>query len=139
MKRYRATPEGRAKHTLEKGRYRKTPAGRAAENRRKERYRKTSAGRAAESLRKRRYRKTEKGRVIQNAGRTVWKAIKSGKLQKEPCLICDSPDAQAHHPDYTEPLRVLWLCRQHHLAFHRDTFDLRHILISGRRPAHPLP
>ena len=139
QKQYRKTPEGKAKRTLASKQYRKTPEGRASHNRRKERYRKTPAGRIAENLRKRRYRKTEKGRAIQNAGRTVWKAIKRGKLVRKPCIICDSPDAQGHHFDYSKPLKVLWLCRKHHLAFHRDTFDLRSILISGRYPAHPLP
>ena len=41
-----------------------------------------------------------------------------GRLTREPCFVCDAADAQMHHPDYAEPLNVVWLCRKHHLWLH---------------------
>lgn len=46
--------------------------------------------------------------------------LKRGYLMREPCLICDdAAAAQMHHPDYAEPLKVVWLCRKHHLYLHK--------------------
>lgn len=44
---------------------------------------------------------------------------KRGKLVPEPCEVsgCESP-TEMHHPDYTKPLEVRWLCRDHHLVLH---------------------
>ena len=44
--------------------------------------------------------------------------IKREKLIKENCSICNSPDSEAHHPDYSKPLEVVWLCRLHHVELH---------------------
>ena len=44
--------------------------------------------------------------------------VKRGKLTREPCFVCDADDAEMHHPDYDKPLKIVWLCRQHHLYLH---------------------
>jgi len=41
-----------------------------------------------------------------------------GKLIQEPCFKCGSEESQMHHPDYTKPLEVVWLCRPCHLKTH---------------------
>lgn len=41
----------------------------------------------------------------------------SGKVQRQPCFICGER-AEAHHPDYSQPLSVTWLCPQHHKDAH---------------------
>jgi len=46
-------------------------------------------------------------------------AVKSGKLAKLPCAVCCSLDVQMHHPDYSEPYEVVWLCMKHHGVVHR--------------------
>lgn len=46
-------------------------------------------------------------------------ALRSGALVKQPCLICGNPHAQSHHPDYSHPLIVTWLCFSCHRAWHR--------------------
>lgn len=46
-------------------------------------------------------------------------ALKTGKLQKSPCVICGDVDSQAHHDDYNRPLDVTWYCKLHHEAWHR--------------------
>lgn len=47
----------------------------------------------------------------------VSNAIRDGKLKPQPCWVCGAK-AQAHHPDYSDPLGVVWLCEQHHREAH---------------------
>jgi hypothetical protein len=59
----------------------------------------------------------ERGKVSHK----VHHALKSGTLAKAPCEKCGSPKAESHHPDYSKPLKVQWLCRKcHHLEHHRN-------------------
>lgn len=44
-------------------------------------------------------------------------AVRSGKLTRHPCFVCGE-SAQAHHPDYSRPLDVVWLCLPHHRQAH---------------------
>ena len=48
-------------------------------------------------------------------------AIKMGRLQPLPCIICGAK-ANAHHSSYDEDMRtdVTWLCPDHHMELHRD-------------------
>lgn len=57
-------------------------------------------------------------KVRANARNLVAKAVKSGKLKKQPCFICGSEIVEAHHPDYNRPLDVIWLCNKHHREAH---------------------
>jgi hypothetical protein len=57
--------------------------------------------------------------AVSTARNAVYRALKAGRLTKEPCLFCDSPDVQAHHHDYSKPRDVTWLCRRHHKLVHR--------------------
>lgn len=50
-------------------------------------------------------------RAARNA---VYNAIKRGEMTKQPCEVCNDPEAQAHHDDYTKKLDVRWLCTTHH-------------------------
>lgn len=54
------------------------------------------------------------------ARRAVDSAIASGRLQSQPCERCNASKTQAHHDDYSEPLKVRWLCRPCHDAVHRE-------------------
>ena len=49
----------------------------------------------------------------------VASALKKGALKKRPCEKCSCKKVDAHHDDYTKPLKVRWLCRKHHLELHR--------------------
>lgn len=42
--------------------------------------------------------------------------VKRGKVRHLPCSVCNTFPSEAHHPDYTKPLEVIWYCREHHLA-----------------------
>lgn len=44
---------------------------------------------------------------------------KRGKLVPRSCEECGERKAQKHHPDYTKPLYVKWLCKRCHQALHR--------------------
>lgn len=58
--------------------------------------------------------KTEAHRVIQRLRR-------KGELKPEPCEVCQSAqNIHAHHDDYTKPLEIRWLCRSHHIEWHKS-------------------
>lgn len=48
-------------------------------------------------------------------------AIRDGLITRAPCVHCGNPKAQAHHDSYKEGnwLKVRFLCRLHHSAWHR--------------------
>lgn len=67
----------------------------------------------AEKLRiQRRYRKKYPDR--DRARDLVQRAIQSGVLIRSPCRVCGSLDSEAHHEDYSKPLKVMWFCPKHH-------------------------
>ena len=45
-------------------------------------------------------------------------ALKIGKVQKTSCVFCGNEKSEAHHPDYSKPLYVIWLCKLHHELQH---------------------
>lgn len=47
----------------------------------------------------------------------VSNAVRDGKLLRQPCWCCGQK-AEAHHPDYSRPLDVVWLCQEHHRQTH---------------------
>ncbi|MBE7502212.1 MAG: hypothetical protein HS113_18315 [Verrucomicrobiales bacterium] len=48
----------------------------------------------------------------------VGNAVRDGRLQRQPCTVCGYEQVEAHHPDYDNPLHVVWLCRDHHRMVH---------------------
>ena len=80
-------------------------------------YAQTDAGKLAHSkaLKKQNTTKPDqrKARII------VGNAVKYGRLFKVPCRDCGSFDVEGHHPDYTKPLFVIWLCNYHHRQEHK--------------------
>jgi hypothetical protein len=46
-------------------------------------------------------------------------ALRKGLLTREPCFMCGAK-AEMHHPAYSSPLLVTWLCRPHHRQVHRE-------------------
>ena len=58
--------------------------------------------------------------AIRRKARTTYKtALKRGKLQRLPCQVCGEAESDGHHPDYSRPLDVVWLCKPHHDEVHR--------------------
>lgn len=52
------------------------------------------------------------------ANNAVSNALKAKKIERWPCQVCGDPKSVAHHPDYDNPLGVVWLCQVHHKAAH---------------------
>ena len=48
----------------------------------------------------------------------IRRLILQGKIKRQPCEICGRK-SQTHHPDYSKPLEVKWLCLNHHKEVHR--------------------
>lgn len=64
------------------------------------------------------YYRQDKERIKVWARYTLRNAIARGTIQSESCAQCMLPKAEAHHPDYTSPYDVIWLCRPHHRKLH---------------------
>lgn len=85
----------------------------------REAYTKTEAYAASRSKATKRYRGRNPLRAI--AHTAVNKAIRDGRLVPWPvCAVpdCTNTKTEAHHPNYAEPLSVVWLCGHHHRAAH---------------------
>jgi hypothetical protein len=52
------------------------------------------------------------------ARESLSKAIKRGIIKRQPCEVCGNPRSHGHHPDYSRPLDVKWLCQPHHQQEH---------------------
>ena len=48
----------------------------------------------------------------------VRQAVRSGRLHRGRCEVCNSLRVDAHHDSYDQPLVVRWLCRSHHQQWH---------------------
>ena len=47
--------------------------------------------------------------------------IKQGILIKDTCKVCGTNEnVEAHHEDYSKPLEIIWLCRNHHREHHKN-------------------
>jgi Helix-turn-helix domain len=62
-------------------------------------------------------------------------AIRTGYLIREPCTLCGEPNSEAHHPDYSEPLRVIWLCGRHHKLHHHRLRAAQKLILQTRQSA----
>ncbi len=82
-------------------------------------YSKTDQGKQKHSEANDRWKEAHPDR--RNASHQVNNAVRDGKL--EPWPVCAVPSCcskpEAHHPDYSKPLDVVWLCRKHHYGAHR--------------------
>lgn len=80
------------------------------------RYRQRPEVAAKIKTRSRNYKQDNQPKIKAHA--TINNAIQAGRLVRQPCEICNKPNAEAHHDDYTQPLRVRWLCHKHHVQHH---------------------
>ena len=56
-------------------------------------------------------------RLAKNA---VNNAVRVGKIIKLSCAVCGNVLVEGHHPDYDNPLEVIWLCKSHHSLLHKE-------------------
>lgn len=74
----------------------------------------------------RKYRESSPHKV--KANEQVRRAIRLGKMKRQPCEKCGTIKSHAHHEDYSKPLDVLWLCGTHHRERHEE------LKVLGRNP-----
>ncbi len=65
-----------------------------------------------------RYHKTPEQAPRQKARLVLGGKIKSGKVVRGPCVVCGAEKTHGHHTDYSKPLDVTWLCKEHHDDVH---------------------
>lgn len=79
-------------------------------------YRKTSRGKAIilkiSTEQKKKSPEKHQARYLLNNAKT------KGLITVEPCNICNAVKVEAHHPNYSKPLDVIWLCKLHHTELH---------------------
>lgn len=76
------------------------------------------------------YADSIKGRLRNLARRRVSRAIRSDKIKKLPCVVCENPKSEAHHAwGYSEEhlLHVIFLCRTHHRQAEYDQSFNEHL------------
>jgi len=61
------------------------------------------------------------------ARKILSKAIKQGEVVRpDSCQSCGrTVSIDGHHPDYDQPLKVMWLCRQCHIRLHKNSITPR--------------
>ena len=64
------------------------------------------------------WRAEDKRRTV--AHNAVARAIRSGALERIPCIRCGEAKSLAHHEDYDKPLGVIWLCQPCHKQRHKE-------------------
>ncbi|MCA9340281.1 MAG: hypothetical protein KDA17_05185 [Candidatus Saccharibacteria bacterium] len=92
-----------------------------------------TANREKINARNRAYAQTPKGKERKYASVSKWQAsnpekthaqiilkdaVRSGKVLRQPCIICGNPKTHGHHVAYDLPFAVSWVCRQHHIDTH---------------------
>lgn len=82
----------------------------------REAYQQTDAGR--DSLARSRAKWLSNNRTRRKAHVALNNAIRDGRLHRMPCAICGDAEVEGHHPDYSAPLDVVWLCNKHHVQLH---------------------
>jgi len=45
--------------------------------------------------------------------------VRKGIMAQLACEACGNFISQAHHPDYSNPYLVVWLCKDHHWEIHK--------------------
>lgn len=124
--------------------YEKTDAGKEAKNRARAKYEENNIEAVAAA--KRAYKKSDNGiastkrwlerpatkqRFSDNAKKyreafpdrrnahvVLNNAVRKGAVIRLPCFVCGCEKTEAHHPDYSAPLDVVWLCSSHHKQTH---------------------
>ena len=88
----------------------------------------TIEGYKTEEFRRYREKYPEKYKAQQKVNR----AIKNGKIKRSPCELCGKKKVHAHHPDYSKPYEVQFLCPPHHKLIHNGVEPKQNGLYSAQ-------
>ena len=61
--------------------------------------------------------------VMTRASSAANRALRRGKIKRQPCTVCGEEAQHMHHFDYAKPLEVIWLCVLHHRQVHAGIVD----------------
>ena len=50
--------------------------------------------------------------------------VNKGIVVKKTCVVCGEKEVIAHHEDYSKPYDIIWLCDNHHIAYHEGKMGL---------------
>ena len=86
-------------------------------------YRQTEEGKKARRKAAQKYRNAHKDRIY--CGHQIAWRIQRGKIiRPTECMSCGNTGfVEAHHPNYSQPLNIVWLC----LSCHRDIHNAKTI------------
>jgi hypothetical protein len=67
----------------------------------------------------------KRNRHKRNAQQKLSRALLNGTvLRPDRCELCDDTKVQAHHPNYSKPLDVIWLCASCHSEEHKKLREI---------------
>tara|TARA_Y100001938_G_scaffold130564_1_gene186665 strand:+ start:674 stop:1096 length:423 start_codon:yes stop_codon:yes gene_type:complete len=100
--------------------YGRTPRGKAVDKKRNQKPKRKAWVRAYSAQKNKKFAKERKCRQV------FWNRYRAGVIKKKPCEVCGTEErVEAHHPNYNEPLNVMWLCASHHKEWHRENETTR--------------
>lgn len=124
-------PENLAKKKKRDRQYSQTEQGKEAHAKAQVKYKKTQNGKAIISGIQKKYRQTQKCKNAvsrsrlkfperRKAGIIIMNALAYGKIiRPDHCSVCNKICVpEGHHPDYSKPLEVVWVCKDCHTAIH---------------------
>lgn len=128
---YLSNPENLVKKKKADRQYAQTEQGKKAHAKACAKYTKTQKGKATMSKISKKYRQTQKYKNAVNKHRLkfpekrqaniiIMNALRAGKIiRPNHCSICNKICVpEGHHPDYSNPLDVVWMCKNCHTAIH---------------------
>ena len=68
----------------------------------------------------RRYYRDPKLKMRYKARIFAHRMTANGTIEQQPCAFCGSEQSQRHHPDYEQPLLIVWLCAICHKKLHKQ-------------------
>ena len=129
--RFFSKPENREKKKEKERRYAHTEKGKKSRAKSNAKYHQTPNGKIAAKKANDKRQQTQKCKETvdrynlkfperRKAAYAAMYAVRTGKLiRPDRCSVCDKTCVpQGHHPDYSKPLEVIWVCHNCHVAIH---------------------
>ncbi len=116
---YFQTKERRKAHNYQNWQYSQTPKGKIVKARSNARFRQTEKYKTAIRKHREKYPARRKAQII------LHNAVATEKISRPNfCTTCQrSCTPQGHHPDYSKPLEVIWLCHLCHMSLHWSAYS----------------